>query len=361
METKRDRQINDTPNITHIKYFNLISKIVIIIGFIVVFLFLYSFFSNLMRPKRQTYDLVYPSIYKLEKNTVDVAFVGASTVYYGIQPNVLWNEFGITSCNVASAGQSIPCSYFIIQELLKYQNPKVLVLDAYATYYESLWYDINGLHSATDPLRLSPEKIKMLGTMLEEQTFDEKVPYYLTLDLYHSRWKELTDIDFYPGTFMKGSVFTHRRFDNVQIPVPEERADVHELVIEYFDKIAALCEEEGIKLVVIEIPRGLYTGDDWPTFTYDSYCINNTFFDYIDENYDIPYKYYSKTGELQLDFSNDYYDRTHLNIYGAEKLSLNIGKFIDDLYDLPDYRGEAGFEQWDIDYLKYLQVKGYSE
>lgn len=48
----------------------------------------------------------------------------------GITPLEIWKEYGITggSFNVAQCRAWM--AYYMIQEVLKYQNPKVIVLDA---------------------------------------------------------------------------------------------------------------------------------------------------------------------------------------------------------------------------------------
>ena len=47
--------------------------------------------------------------------------------------------------------------------------------------------------------------------------------------------------------------------------------------------------------------------------------------------------------EIGLDMSTDTYDEgLHLNVYGAEKLSVWLGKELKERYALTDFRGEEG-------------------
>ena len=64
---------------------------------------------------------------------------------------------------------------------------------------------------------------------------------------------------------------------------------------------------------------------------------------YIDYNLD-------PAGMLGLDWATDTPDSgSHLNVLGAIKLTDVLGEYLTRNYDLPDHRGEAGFEHWDDD------------
>ena len=61
--------------------------------------------------------------------------------------------------------------------------------------------------------------------------------------------------------------------------------------------------------------------------------------------------------ETGIDFSADTYDAgLHLNVYGAEKLSVWLGDFFVKQYALTDRRGEAALAaQWDTISKEYYE------
>ncbi|MBR1693399.1 MAG: hypothetical protein IJ711_11595, partial [Lachnospiraceae bacterium] len=71
------------------------------------------------------------TFYHEPKDLYDVVFVGSSHVYCGVYPMLLWNEYGFASYDAASASQSVPCSYYLIRDVIFRQHPKVIVLDVY--------------------------------------------------------------------------------------------------------------------------------------------------------------------------------------------------------------------------------------
>ena len=53
---------------------------------------------------------------------------------------------------------------------------------------------------------------------------------------------------------------------------------------------------------------------------------------------------YDKIG---LDFSTDFYEKSHLNYLGAEKYTRYLGSEIKTRYYISDHRGEKGYEAWE--------------
>lgn len=73
----------------------------------------WSFLGNLCKDKIHDGTSHLYNFYKLEKNTVDVLMLGSSHVYCGINPNLLYDNYGIASFNMSSGGQTPWVSFFI--------------------------------------------------------------------------------------------------------------------------------------------------------------------------------------------------------------------------------------------------------
>ena len=93
--------------------------------FVVIGLMLFFNISEVLRRKGGgAADMVH-SFYDIEENTLDVLCMGSSHGYSAFQPNTLWNEFGLTSYVLCSQRQTAATTYYLLQEALKYQKPKV--------------------------------------------------------------------------------------------------------------------------------------------------------------------------------------------------------------------------------------------
>ena len=69
--------------------------------------------------------------YKSEKNN-DVLILGDCEVYENISTVKMWEEYGITSYIRGSSEQLIWQSYYLLEDTLKHETPKVVVLSMLA-------------------------------------------------------------------------------------------------------------------------------------------------------------------------------------------------------------------------------------
>jgi hypothetical protein len=101
---------------------------------------------------------------------------------------------------------------------------------------------------------------------------------------------------------------------------------------EYLDKITALCKERGITLVLMKAPT------IYPVW-YDEWELQME--DYAGENELMYINFLEMTDDIGIDWSEDTYDAgLHLNVSGAEKLSVFFGKILKEKYNLKDHRND---------------------
>ena len=70
-----------------------------------------------------------------------------------------------------------------------------------------------------------------------------------------------------------------------------------------------------------------------------------------------------KLEEIGMNWKTDSLDKgDHLNLSGAEKVSLYLGKYIAKEYDLPDHRGKSRYRDWTDESANYeSSAKKYME
>jgi len=61
--------------------------------------------------------------------------------------------------------------------------------------------------------------------------------------------------------------------------------------------------------------------------------------------------------EMGLDFTQDFYDKSHVNVLGANKFTDYLAAYLDEAYDLPDHRDDESYESWNSLYEKYIGEK----
>ncbi len=267
----------------------------------------------------------------------DVIFVGDCEVYENFSPITLWEEYGITSYIRGSAQQLIWQSYYLLEETFEYEIPEVVVFNVLSMKYgEPQSEAYNRLN--IDGMRLSPSKIKSIkASMTEDEDF---ISYIFPLLRYHSRWDELTSEDFkyifsrekigHSGYLMQKGV---RGVSDLPAGILLEDYAFPEISWEYLDMMRELCSSRGAELILIKAPSLYpYWYAEW-----DEQIIT-----YAKENGIKYYNLLDLCGEIGIDWSADTYDMgLHLNVWGAEKLSLYFGRILAEEAGVSDRRGDG--------------------
>lgn len=312
--------------------------------------------QRLLVPKYQT-GIVEGSMieeYYKDESGHEVLFVGDCEVYENFSTITLWEEYGITSYIRGSAQQLTWQSYYLLEDALRYETPKVVVFNVLALKYDKPQSEAYNRMSI-DGMKWSSSKVNNIkASMTEEENFIE---YVFPLLRYHARWSELTKDDF-EHMFSKDLV-THNgyymRVDTKpqgEFPTPTPLADytLGENAMGYLQKMVDLCKEKGVALVLIKAPTEFpHWYDEW-----DAQMVA-----FAEEN-DVPYiNYIPLQEEIGLDMSVDTYDAgLHLNTQGAEKMSLYFGRYLVENYELTDYRDNQEYvDIWEEKVAFYNEMK----
>lgn len=321
---------------------NILKTIAIFLIFIMIFILL----NMLFQPKYAT-SLVEGSMiseYYDEPKDHEVIFIGDCEVYANFSPMVMYEEEGIKAYVRGSSQQMIWQSYYILKETLKYEVPKVVVLNVNSMRYDKNSDKVSESYNrlTIDNMKWSKEKVEIIKeSMTEEETF---ISYVFPILRYHSRYDELTSEDF--EYLFKDNQVTYNGFlinKNVKgvtnLPTKRRLANYEfsKECYEYLDKITKLCKENNIKLVLIKAPS-LYP------YWYEEYDAQIR--EYA-ESHDIDYYNLVEEAEnIGLDYSQDTYDGgLHLNLQGATKLSKYFAEWLSENYNLTDFSGDEEYDK----------------
>ncbi len=310
-----------------------------VIAVLLVFALLLSFATMLLKPKYMT-DLVEGSMiaqyYREDKNH-DVIFIGDCEVYANFTPMEMYRQEGITAYVRGSSQQLIWQSYYVLKETFEYETPKAVVFNVNSMRYsEPVSEAYNRL--TIDNMKWSAEKVGIINaSMTEEETF---LSYVFPILRYHSRFDELTGEDF--EYLFKTKDNTHNgHLINKEInplgnlPSMRPMADYSfaDICWDYLEKMRLLCEENGTELILIKAPS-VYP------FWYDEYDAQIE--DYAEKHGLAFYNFLDVSEEIGIDYQTDTYDAgLHLNLDGAEKLSVYFAGILAETHGIPDRRGEA--------------------
>lgn len=289
-------------------------------------------------------------LYWQPEDTIEVAVMGTSHVHCGVNTGLLWEKYGIASYDYSGAEQPLWMTYYYLKELLKYQSPKVIVLDMYAPARYKEDYQYGWIAENIYGMKFSMNKLQMLMVSVEPNRFFD---YYPSFAVYHSRYDDLSEEDF--GDFFWDSVdkAAFKGYTPYWEKNPQERQSVFDerndgltpKSEKYLRKIIEYTKEKGIELVLVSIPY-IETNEDRRTYNRVVEIAAEEGITYIDYN-----DYF---GEIGLDLEQDFNDESHLNYWGSSKFTDFLGSFLVSYEEINDNRGVPGYESWD-DNVKTIQ------
>lgn len=271
----------------------------------------------------------------------DVIFIGDCEVYSSFSPAILWEERGINSYIRGSAEQLPWQSYYLLEETLRYETPKVVVFNVLALMFDEPQKESYN-RMTLDGMKWSLSKVKcILASMKEEEHFIE---YVFPILRYHSRWNQLTEEDFrlfwrhekvsFNGYYLRTGVVPA---ENVPGGRPLSDYRFGDNAYAYLDKMTDLCQDRGVEFVLVKAPSLYpYWYEEW----------DGQVREYADAHGLKYYNFLEMAEETGLDYATDTYDAgMHLNLSGAEKLSSFFGELLAQECGLESRRGDARLEQ----------------
>lgn len=312
------------------------------IGALCIMVLVLALLQALLMPKYMTsiHEGNLISEYYDEVKNHDVIFIGDCEVFSNFSPVTLWEYYGISSYIRGSAQQLLWHSYYLLEDTLTYEKPKVVVFNVLAMKYNEPQKEAYN-RLTLDGMRLSKAKIDAINaSMMEDETF---VSYLFPLLRYHSRWNELTGEDF-KYLFHRNTI-SHNGFlmrvdvkPVTTVPKGKKLADYQfgANSYDYLDRITKLCKDNGIELILIKSPSVYpYWYDEW-----DEQMVQ-----YAKDN-DLTYINFLKlVDDIEIDYDTDTYDAgLHMNLSGAEKLSIYFGRILSEDFGVPDHRNDPVYQ-----------------
>lgn len=293
--------------------------------------------------KRSDGILTMQDFYAQPDGTVDVLLVGNSHSGINIDTATLWDSCGIAAYDLWGGVQPLWNSYHYIVEALKYQTPKLIVLEVMASTSDYEYSEEQNQIKNTAGMRLSKNKIEAVRASAPE---DRQLNLLLGFPLYHGRFDELTMEDFqhFPWSNelenFKGSVLRYGTgsYEFESAEGISDTAPVMDKELEYLNKIIDLCREKSVQLMLLKTPS-LEREQTQPILNTVARIAEDNGLAFVNMNL--------MDDELGITADDWSLDR-HMNASGARKVSAWLADHLQSEYDIPDRRGDAAYASWDV-------------
>lgn len=250
-------------------------------GFLIC-LFLTLSYSNKILCYKAPYGITqFEALHEQEKDSIEVLFVGTSHVYSNINPAVIWEKNRIATFNLATGGAALWNSYYAIQEALKTQSPKLIVLELFGVRSSEEYTSDREIMDANWGIKNPIDRWESLKISAPEE---KRMNFMLKFPYYHNRYKDIKKDDFEPYThnyiyekerfllypeshkeIYKGAVTLSHITTYEQLPNISLTEDVEPITPKnelYLQKIIDLANSKSIPLLFIVSPYMGYSEAD---------------------------------------------------------------------------------------------------
>ena len=250
---------------------------------------------------------------------IDVLVVGDSLANNSVSPLELYRDHGITSYIMGRDLQRCIETYYAIRLALKSQDIKVVLWEA---------------HNLCKHQKAPDRYIVRVS---------EFARYMSQFIKYHYVWSRLFEkktIRRYFKGYEINEAVTPFELNRVY-PDREEKEAFYmpEDQVAIFKMVYALCQREGIKLVLYCAP----SPHCYSTKMHNGYkaLAQEYGLDYLSCNWDID--------KIGIDYSTDYFDEdaNHLNLSGIRKTTAYLAQYLVNECSLTDHRGDPAYRSWD--------------
>lgn len=325
-----------------------------VIIFTSIFFYLFFSISYVLRPEGDTKDR-FAGFYALEENCLDMVIIGSSPVHPYWAASLAYGERGFTSYPLATNVQQPRLTKFLIEEALKTQSPKVIVVETRMFMRPQTAFDFSEdneahIRNVTDNVKYSRERVELINELVKER----RETYWFDIMSSHKYWPQVVRTGLvYWGNEKKsvynGYLFVPEVEEVIQhvisdecmeeVKMPKEQEDV-------LQEIIAWAKENNQKMIFVLNPYGI-SEEECKMANYMERIIRGADFEFINFN--------KLSEEMNINFATDFYNSGHMNVLGAEKYTSYFAKFLQENYSLPDHRGDSQYTEWDEDYQVWLE------
>ena len=315
---------------------------VLALTLIIIYVFLSLF---LVRTSSST-EMHIRDFYNEPVNSMDVALIGASEMYADYSAPLAYEKYGYTGynfCFEAAPGQLyVP----MLEAYLSRQDPELVVIEVNGFFYseEQCKREAN-YRRLFDNMPLSSQKIDLIKRYVDEE---DRLSYYLPLIKHHSNWRDISyqfrrakrliasDLDGVSKTKSLGTRTTNdsleKRYKHIKNP------ELNDFGRKSLEDTISFLKQRGIKNVLFI--RAPHKGKMVQKSAMElEKIITDNGYDFLDCD-EIEHTV------IGIDESTDYYNNEHLNVFGCEKFTDFLGKYITEHYELDMSHSDEVDSQW---------------
>lgn len=292
------------------------------------------------------------------KNSIQIAAVGNSDLYSAFIPSHIWEKHGYTSTVISSPSQSLSESHIMLKDFLALQKPEVLIIETDMFYKKGIKDHKKERNGKNRTFALSEKNLEYWVNVINEADFESFMQNHFSIFLFHNKWKiwsrSNTRRNDNPvithGYNYSSRVISLENKEYMKQSKDSEEMEENDLI--QLRNILKLCRENGIKVVLTEMPS--MTSWNYARHNYVQQFADENNLDFIDFNLMLK--------EINFDMQSDWRDSgNHLNYSGASKTTSYLGDYISKNFNIKSLKNDKSFDYWNDSVDSFKKIYNLSE
>lgn len=316
--------------------------------FLLIFAYLFVHISYMVRGGLAHTRNNLSGFYDLEKDSLDVVFIGTSGTMSAFAPENAWEKYGFASYNFCINVMGSDVMQNALREVMKTQSPQLVVIDVYPFIIGHRVRDLSENYARynTDGYHYSLDRVQLIRQSVSEDV--DKLSYYFDIIKYHENpfeWKNFFAA--YPFV-NKGYNFMSWGAGTTAAVLTQERSALEEEYDAYLDGLLQECDDTDAEILFIYYPYGKVRDGDAASVNYINDRVETKGYPFLN--------CLAFQDQFHLDYDKDYWNGGHFDIYGAEKVTDVVGGYLQEHYHLPDRREDPAYAQWNDDLWEWHRL-----
>ena len=309
--------------------------------FCIISVLLLLFLSELLCVANEKDEVGVYAFFKEPKDSIDVVMIGASSMYSYFYSPLAYSEQGFTSYALSSSTMTAPLYRYAAEMAIETQHPQLLIFETWSFCYDNQ-VDETSFRKFLDACPDSDIKRRAIAEIVPEEL---QSSFTYPFQKYHSAWARVGDLI----DVLQDKIYINRKGYSITknfattpycLPFQPQQGvyNISEEGFKYLQILLDYLKEADIENVLFVRYPEMISYEPQDSYGQMIQMIRDAGFDFLNLN--------AAVEDMGLDMNHDFYNSTHLNVFGAEKFTKFFSGYLMYMYNIDTVHDAAVTAEW---------------
>lgn len=225
--------------------------LIFLLVFSTIFLYINTLFARQWQ-KESNATAKMDEVLELPKKTLDVLFLGSSTVMVGVSPARLFDKTEITSYNLGNSRHNMFSRYHKFKQVLENHVPKLIIMDLTIVFTKSNPYSEDYMpyyQSGFNTMKNISSKKEYIKDLKNEYGSINELEYWFPIIKHHVNWDKFNHdkLEYNPKNGELGGILS-KVIKPIEYTSNANKIEINKIEKKYLEKILTLAKEKDVEV-----------------------------------------------------------------------------------------------------------------